>query len=426
MPAKLPKICLGIAFLLLCCPPLRAQLRPETSPPPEKKPAAKPTKIIVETSPDAEVYLDDVFQGRASSEGRLVIANPNPGEHTLRVTLPGKKNYEGKVTVPAGQEFKVAATLTGLPASLAVETSPGAEVYLDDSYKGRASAQGRLVIEDLEPGSHTLRVTLAGKKEYEQRVSIVAGQTSALTVTLSDLVVTGAVRLNPRDGLLYVWIPPGNFMMGCSPGDTDCSGWEQPSHQVAISRGFWIGQTEVTVAAYKRYTAATGKQMPSPPDFNSAWANDKMPVVRVSWADARDYCAWTGGRLPTEAEWEYAARGGSPEARYGPLDDVAWYQDNSGGHTHEVAQKRPNGFGLYDTLGNVWEWVNDWHDGNYYHASPAQDPTGPTSGSNRVMRGGSWGIAPKDLRVSGRNTFYQANSGGNGSGIRCIANLGAP
>ena len=208
------------------------------------------------------------------------------------------------------------------------------------------------------------------------------------------------LRNNPKDHLNYVWIPPGTFMMGCSPGDKECLEDEKPAHQVRITKGFWIGQTEVTVGAYKRFAAATGRQMPDAPTFNSGWANDNMPIVNVTWDEAHDYCTWAGGRLLTEAEWEYAARGGSTEARYGNLDEIAWYGQNSGGRTHEVAQKRANGFGLYDMLGNVWEWVNDWYDENYYQHSPSQDPPGPESGQYRVLRGGAWVSLPRFARVS--------------------------
>ncbi len=212
----------------------------------------------------------------------------------------------------------------------------------------------------------------------------------------------GAARVNPDDGLKYVWIPPGTFMMGCSPGDNECGADEKPPHQVTITKGFWLGQTEVTVGAYKRFAAATGRQMPNAPYFNSGWADGTMPIVMMNWNDAHDYCAWARGRLPTEAEWEYAARGGSRGARYGPIDEVAWYYNNSGQKTCEVGQKRANAFGLYDMLGNVDEWVNDWWDINYYQNSPSQDPSGPTSGGLRVLRGGSWVVFPRSVRVSDR------------------------
>jgi serine/threonine-protein kinase len=212
----------------------------------------------------------------------------------------------------------------------------------------------------------------------------------------------GEVRENPKDGLKYAWIPPGTFTMGCSPGDNECYANERPSHQVTISKGFWIGQTEVTVGAYKRFAKATGRQMPPAPEFNSGWTKDNMPVVSVSWNDAHDYCAWAGGRLPTEAEWEYAARGGSRQARYGNVGEIAWYSDNSGDRAHEVAQKRPNGLGLFDMLGNVLEWVDDWYDDKYYQNSPSQDPGGPASGQYRVLRGACWAGSPRDLRVSYR------------------------
>jgi formylglycine-generating enzyme required for sulfatase activity len=185
---------------------------------------------------------------------------------------------------------------------------------------------------------------------------------------------------NPNDSLNYVWIPPGTFMMGCSPKDTHCSPNEM-RHQVTITKGFWIGQTPVTVGAYKRFAGAVGRLMTSGPIFNNGWVNGNMPIVDVNWDDAQAYCGWLGARLPTEAEWEYAARAGSKEASYGPTDGVAWcYELNAGGTAHDVAQKRANRFGQYDMLGNVWEWVNDWYDENYYQSSPAQDPQGPGSG----------------------------------------------
>jgi formylglycine-generating enzyme required for sulfatase activity len=228
----------------------------------------------------------------------------------------------------------------------------------------------------------------------------------------------GEVRINPNDGLKYVWIPPGGFQMGCSPGDSECDADEKPAHQVTITKGFWMGQTEVTVAAYRRFVESTGAQMPPAPDFNAGWDNQDMPIVNVSWDDATAFCGWAGGRLPTEAEWEYAARAGSTEARYGPIDEVAWYSTNSGQKTHEVAQKRPNAWNLYDTLGNVWEWVKDWYGENYYPASPERDPRGPDSGKLRVLRGGSWFDNPRLVRVSFRLRFYPGH-GDNYRGFRC-------
>ncbi len=247
---------------------------------------------------------------------------------------------------------------------------------------------------------------------------------NALRTAGKAVPAPGAVRSNSKDGLKYVWIAPGSFQMGCSPGDTECGGDEKPPHQVSITKGFWLGQTEVTVGAYKRFTGATGRHMPDAPTFNSSWANDSMPILNVTWNDAHDYCTWAGGRVPSEAEWEYAARAGSTEARYGSLDEVAWYSANSGSQTHPVGEKRVNGFGLFDMLGNVWEWVNDWCDQNYYQSSPSQDPTGPTSGTLRVLRGGSWVVYPRFVRVSFRTGFDPAYRFD--VGLRCAREVFAP
>jgi len=253
-----------------------------------------------------------------------------------------------------------------------------------------------------------------------QSASVQTPQATVLQQEWDQAQPLGTLKLNPKDGLKYVWIPPGTFMMGCSPGDNECYDYEKPPHQVTITKGFWLGQTEATVAAYRRFAGSTGARMPAAPEFNAGWNNQDMPIVNVSWDDATAFCGWAGGRLPTEAEWEYAARAGSTEARYGPIDEVAWYANNSGLKTHDVGQKRANAFGLYDMLGNVWEWVNDWDDENNYKDGPSQDPAGPASGTLHVLRGGSWDVTPRDVRVSyrgGDNPAYMYNYVG--IGFRC-------
>ena len=231
------------------------------------------------------------------------------------------------------------------------------------------------------------------------------------------------VRENPKDGLQYAWIRPGTFMMGCSPGDSECRRDETPAHRVTIAKGFWIGRTPVTVSAYKRFTVAM------PLGFQNGPTNQSMPVVSVTWDDAQAYCEWVGGRLPTEAEWEYAARGGTPDVRYGNLDDIAWPMPprtitpailKTLG-LHDVAQKKPNSYGLYDMLGTAWQWCNDLYDSDYYQSSPTQDPQGPTSGRSHVLRGGSWNSIPDGVRVSVRLAFNPARSHSISYGFRCIS-----
>jgi formylglycine-generating enzyme required for sulfatase activity len=380
---------------------------------------------VVETSPNAEVYLDDQYTGRASPEGRLVIGNTKPGEHNLRVSLTGKRDFQERITVVAGKEVRIEATLADLPGSILVRTTPGAAVFLDNSNRGVADASGQLTLSEVAPGVHALRIAAPGKKDFSQTVNVSSGKGTGVEAALLNLPNPGEVRENSRDALKYVWIPSGTFMMGCSPGDNECESDERPSHQVTISKGFWIAQTEVTVGAYKRFAVATGRPMPDAPRFNKGWANDRMPIVNVTWNDAHDFCAWAGARLPTEAEWEYAARGESTEARYGSIDEVAWYSVNSGGQTHPVGEKRANGFGLYDVLGNVWEWVNDWYDQKYYQSSPSQDPSGPTSGQQRVLRGGSWVSVPWVVRVSFRSSYNPANRNYI-NGVRCGVEVFAP
>jgi formylglycine-generating enzyme required for sulfatase activity len=235
----------------------------------------------------------------------------------------------------------------------------------------------------------------------------------------------GAVRESSRDGLKYVWIPPGTFMMGCPPDDRECEQDEKPAHRVSLCKGFWMGQTLVTVRAHKRYAADRKLAMPLPPIFDPEWTRDDTPITNVSWNDAHDFCAQMGGRLPTEAEWEYAGRAGSTAVRYGKIDDIAWYFTYGVAETHAVAQKRPNAFGLFDMLGNVWELVNDWYAPDYYPASPSQDPTGPASGTFRVLRGGSWFEHPRYVKVSYRFRDFPDNRYDT-YGFRCVRDAIGP
>jgi formylglycine-generating enzyme len=233
---------------------------------------------------------------------------------------------------------------------------------------------------------------------------------------LSKPEITGAASSN------YVRIRAGTFLMGCSLGDTDCFDRERPTHKVTLTHDFYMGETDVTVGAYRRFVQAANRTMPPTPSFPQT---DEHPVVNVSWQDAVDYCKWDGGgRLPTEAEWEYAARAGTSQARYGNLDEIAWYDKNSGGGTHPVKQKQPNAFGLYDMLGNVWQWNADWYDEKYYEKSPAQDPKGAASSEYRSVRGGSWYFNSRYARASDRGWGSYLETGATtwGSGVcgKCL------
>jgi len=206
------------------------------------------------------------------------------------------------------------------------------------------------------------------------------------------------IWLNPVDEKKYVWIAPGSFTMGCSPGDNECSDDEKPAHPVDIDKGFWLEQTEVTIGAYNIFAAKHALKLPA--------GDATLPLTGLMWTKAKEYCAAIGGRLPTEAEWEFAARAGNYQAYNGMPSKVSWFAENSGDARHPVGGKLPNGFGLYDMLGNVREWVLDRYYKKYYLDSPA---TGPNvdqplaSNATAVVRGAFWGSDAKSVRVSHRS-----------------------
>lgn len=242
---------------------------------------------------------------------------------------------------------------------------------------------------------------------------------SFLIVGLFTFLATsaGQVKQNPKDGQPYVWVPAGTFTMGCSQGDTECRG-EQAPHAVTISHGFWMGQTEVTVGAYTQFVVATKTSMPPDSRWNPGWQDDHRPIVNLTWDDAAAFCSAAGGRLPSEEEWEYAARAGNKAARYGTLDAIAWYADNSERKgALAVRQKRANAWGLYDMQGNAWEWTT----GLYPLTGRNDGPNLPANPSEPfwAIRGGSWEDASRLLRASVRGratTSHRSNS----IGARCV------
>jgi formylglycine-generating enzyme required for sulfatase activity len=245
-------------------------------------------------------------------------------------------------------------------------------------------------------------------------------------------------------GIKLKLIPAGEFLMGSPESDSDAEDDEKPQHRVRITQPFYLGIHQVTVRQYQRFIEATGYRTEAEEDGEGGWGwdagagkpvqnpkftwrsrifnqTDEHPVVNVSWNDAKAFCDWLSQRegqtygLPTEAQWESACRAGTTTRfSFGDDEDAlgeyAWYSANSGGRTHPVGEKKPNGFGLHDMHGNVWEWCWDGY-GNYQRTA-VDDPRGAEGASRRVIRGGSWSINPRVARSAGRLWLGPGNRGG--------------
>lgn len=217
------------------------------------------------------------------------------------------------------------------------------------------------------------------------------------------------------EGIKWIFIPAGTFTMGCAASDSQCAPDESPPHEVTLS-AFLMLETEVTEFQFQEVMDAN-------PSENKL--GDNYPVESATWEHAKAFCEAVGGRLPTEAEWEYAARGGqagiwSCGDDAGCLEAEAWYFPNAEGRKHAVKGRAPNGYGLHDMSGNLAEWVGDWYGGQYYSSSPKQDPQGPADGTVRQSRGGAFGDPAEALRVSNRSSVYPSHPYGPYLGFRCV------
>jgi formylglycine-generating enzyme required for sulfatase activity len=248
----------------------------------------------------------------------------------------------------------------------------------------------------------------------------------SLLLTLNFSTVAQVKQGVPPEGM--VLIPGGTFMMGFDNGQASAT----PKHPVFL-KAFYMDSHEVTNLEYQSYCLATGSKFPEfwgMDLYNSGLNFPDHPVVGVSQFEASQYAEWAGKRLPTEAEWEYAARGG--------LEDISFPYGENADHSMarfndpkalkgpvRTASYPPNGYGLYDMSGNVWEWVSDWFSEDYYRESPEDDPVGPSMGTFRVFRGGGWHSGAGCATVHHRNALpsHWVDFAG---GFRCVKDLGKP
>ena len=283
----------------------------------------------------------------------------------------------------------------------------GVEVFLDDQRVGEARRGRALVVENLAVGAYRLKARKAGHKDWEREVQVAANQRAEVVIDIEPLRREPPATLRTEDGAEMVLVPAGEFWMGSEESDD-----EKPRHRVHLD-AFHIDKYAVTNALYERFMRSTGRQAPA--YWNDSKGNSPtQPVVGVSWHDAEAYCKWAGKRLPTEAEWEKAARG--TDGRKYPWGDQ-WDSSRANSVESQLGKTTPVGsypggastYGALDMAGNVWQWVADWYDKSYYQRSPERNPRGPESGQYRVLRGGSWLYVPILLRSAHRGDYSRVH-----------------
>jgi formylglycine-generating enzyme required for sulfatase activity len=331
-------------------------------------------------------------------------------------------------------------TIARARGSLVVNNTSKGELFIDGVKMGDLPAGARSTITNLETGIHRVEIKYSADSLEVSSVQIGEGLTEEIAFSWTK------PRPKPEATVVlpssFVRIPGGKFSMGAAKSDQSKSSDELPQHAVTLSP-FEMCAYEVTVGEFRSFIAASGYKTQAEREGggwiwedkwsrkrDATWENtyfsqtDDSPVVLVTWNDAIVYCNWlssqvglkpayaiqdgnvswdmkaNGFRLPTEAEWEYAARGGNKLGTKtypgsNALGDVAWFYGNAGMKTHPIGKKKPNEIGLFDMSGNAWEWCWDWYDSSYYSDSPASDPTGPKYGSGRVIRGGAWIAGPE-------------------------------
>jgi len=366
------------------------------------------TLSISAATQGTQIYVNDQLRGTSSWTGSLPA-----GTYRIEGRLQGYRNHRQNITLAQRDHQQITIpALQAIVGNLNVNFQPThAEVWLDGSKIGTSPD----IFRDIMVGSHNVELRASGYTSKQERITIEEGKTAILSGALerqvsaasqsssvSSSAFGSAIETITVNGVSFnmVRVDGGTFMMGAT-SEQGNDVWDGPAHQVTLST-YSIGETEVTQVLWQAV-------MGSNPSNRKG---DNLPVEQVSWKDCQKFIKklnqLTGRRfrLPTEAEWEYAARGGNKSRGYkysgsNNIVDVAWYDDNSSRKTHSVKTKQANELGLYDMSGNVWEWCQDWY-GSYSSGSQT-NPTGPPSGPGRVNRGGSWSDLARGCRVSYRS-----------------------
>ena len=354
----------------------------------------------------AEVFIDSLSKGTTLPAG-LTFDSLEAKSYKLRITAQNYEPFEQTLVLAPNDAKTVDAVL--VPRSLSVSSNPsGAAVIVNDQPKGQTPC----LVTGLAPGKYSVKVTKEGYEDFSTEVAVELGQVAPVNAELIALPQgfgylgvngQGYKRYrNLKEVSVLIRIPAGEFTMGANDGESV----EKPVRQVTLTE-YYIGQAEVTVGQFKRFCEAAGRPMPAQP----AWSRgDDYPVVDVSWEDAQAYCDWAGLRLPTEAEWEKAARG-SDGRKYpwGNEWDASQCNSREKGDGFDYAAptgsfpKGASPYGASDLAGNVAEWCRDWFFENYYKVSMPFNPKGPLMGKERVVRGGSWDSLAKACRTSNRD-----------------------
>ncbi len=365
--------------------------------------ANKPLSILLKPTPiygsidvmTTPIGADITIDGKSYGQSPLTIEQILEGDYNVVLSMAGCTTITQRVTVVEGKTIEVSATLPqGREITISCATA-GAHIFVDGTDMGASPFTGRLSF-----GSHKVYATAGGKRTAERAVEVPNGIGALQPVALSFF----GNRTFTVEGVQFtmVAVEGGTFTMGATAEQGRYArDDEKPTHQVTLS-SYYIGETEVTQALWK---AVMGWNL-------SYRKGDNLPVEKVSWNDCQMFIkklnALTGKnfRLPTEAEWEYAARGGKKSRGYkysgsNYIHDVAWYDENSGYDTHPVKTKQSNELGIYDMSGNVMEWCQDWY--GRYSSDAQTNPTGPDSGVFRVMRGGDYSDIADKCRSSYRS-----------------------
>ena len=295
----------------------------------------------------------------------------------------------------------------------------------------------------------SMKAAIPGEQAPDQAVAaaprVPPGFRAAPNTTPEPFLNSGFARevIHEKSGLVMVFVPGGTFGMGTMLNEAGKAGFiispsEVPKHQVLLTRPFYMAKYEVTNADFRKFRPghSSGQKIDGKTDLNG----DTQPAVRISWDDAQAYAGWAGLQVPTEAEWEHACRAGTNTyypfgKKSSGLGKYAWHSGNSGRtrRSHPVGEKRPNDWGLYDMLGNVWEWCADWYFETYYadwtidHPNVVPtDPHGPESGERRALRGGSWAVYPVDCRPAARFSGDPSSGIGEDCGVRFIYRIDRP